>query len=136
MDWIAEKTPKDSKFLVLTGNPEYGIDPVSEWFPTLSSRQSLTTPQLHEWLPNQEFSNRVLLHAELQACASWDLECVETWSRLNSIQFTHIYIPNPVLIPSVDINKYQILYEHPGGIVLVRKEIKEGFIYHEKYFQN
>jgi hypothetical protein len=124
MAWIKSNTPEDSRFLVLTGTPEYGIDQVSEWFPVFSQRTSLTTPQAHEWLPDQEFNRRDQIHAELQACATQDLECIETWAARNDVQFTHIYIPDSV-VDSFSLNPqagYQILYDGTGGIVLTQNK--------------
>ena len=97
MTWITANTPPESRFLIVSGQPHYGIDPLSEWFPALSGRSSLTTPQAHEWLPNQEFSRRIDLHAALQVsyldCSHPDLSCTLDWAALNHLPFTHIYLP-------------------------------------------
>ena len=123
MDWISKNTPEDSQFLVLSGTPEYGIDPVSEWFPTLSQRHSLTTPQLHEWLPNQEFSKRVRLHADLQQCLDRDFQCIEAWAKDNSIHFSHVYIPNPTYYWTKDAEEIakNLIYNEPGGMIWARR---------------
>lgn len=120
MVWIEANTPADSQFLVLTGTPEYGIDQVSEWFPVLSGRTSLTTPQAHEWLPNQEFNRRDQIHEELQVCANQDLVCIESWANRNDISFTHLYIPASAdTIFSIEPHTgYQVLYDGTGGVVL------------------
>ena len=51
MSWVAEHTPAESKFLVITSLVSYGADGVSEWFPFLSKRENLTLVQGSEWLP-------------------------------------------------------------------------------------
>jgi hypothetical protein len=120
MAWIDANTPADSQFLVLTGTQEYGIDQVSEWFPVLSGRTSLTTPQAHEWLPNQEFTRRDQIHEALQACAIQNLDCVESWADRFEVQFTHIYISvHREYVLSSEI-EYQLLYEDKGGVVLAK----------------
>jgi len=123
MEWIESNTPADSRFLVLTGTPEYGTDRVSEWFPSLSQRTSLTTPQAHEWLPDREFTRRIALHAALQACAVQDLSCIERWAAQEELRFSHIYIPDPspFFFAPDSTAGYEILYAGPGGWVLQKK---------------
>jgi hypothetical protein len=123
MAWIEANTPVDSKFLVLTGTQEYGNDQVSEWFPALSQRTSLTTPQGHEWLPDKEFSRRVKLHAELQktfqTCDCRELACIDEWATERDILFSHIYTPYKMSTESNPV--YEVLYDGPGGLVIARK---------------
>lgn len=127
MQWIAANTPASSQFLVLSGNPQYGIDPVSEWFPTLSQRTSQTTPQVHEWLPNKEFNHRIKLHAELQEtfleCAEPGLDCILTWAEQREVPFSHIYIPvsAPIYIPIESLSKFAVMLDDAGGLILARK---------------
>jgi hypothetical protein len=128
MQWISSNTPETSEFLVVSGIPLYGIDHVAEWFPAISQRSSLTTPQGHEWLPDLEFTRRDERHQSLQACVDAKTDCITTWALENDIQFTHIYIPKyPVgdklpssdnLIASLDESPdFEILYDNPGGVV-------------------
>ena len=56
MDWIAANTPKESKFILLTGETSWEIDSTSEWFPALTGRTSLVTVQGTEWLPEGIYS--------------------------------------------------------------------------------
>ncbi len=124
LTWIAENTPSDSRFLVLSGEPQYGIDPISEWFPALSKRTSLTTPQAHEWLPDHEFTQRIRLHETLQesflTCPLPDLSCTLAWAEENHLDFTHIYIPasDRIQIPLNIHPALTILQDSPGGLVL------------------
>lgn len=127
MQWIADNTPETSKFIILSGTSQYGIDHISEWFPALSQRTSLTTPQAHEWLPDREFTRRVDLHAELQelylTCSDADLDCIQAWAQGAGLPYSHIYIPPPLpnwLTPGSQ-PAYEILYDSPGGLVLRRK---------------
>lgn len=52
--WIARNTPVDAKFVIITervGRRDY----LSEWFPTITGRESLLTFEGKEWLGQNEF---------------------------------------------------------------------------------
>jgi hypothetical protein len=56
--WIKSHTPFSSRFLVISNTSDptlWGYDQISEWFPALTARTSLTTPQGTEWLPHQKY---------------------------------------------------------------------------------
>lgn len=95
MNWVRSNTPVQATFIVLTGNSAYGTDYVSEWFPALSERASLATPQGYEWQPGGEFNRRTALHASLQACR--DFACLQTWAQTNAIRPHYIYISTKAL---------------------------------------
>jgi hypothetical protein len=126
MNWIKKNTPESAQFLVLSGTPEYGIDQISEWFPALSQRSSLTTPQGHEWLPNNEFSQRIQQHTELQdlfvECTTHEISFIDSWAELHLPGYTHIYIPDSISYqPSVDFyHGYDVLYNGAGGMIIER----------------
>jgi len=130
MAWIQANTPELSRFIVLTGQPEYGIDHVSEWFPTLTHRHSLTTPQFHEWLPDQAFNQRIELHRSVQICNEKGLGCLSEWVQTNNIKFTHIYIANHnpenqtlayqmMTKALVDSPEYNLIHSGAGGMVFI-----------------
>ena len=50
MKWVAQNTTINTEFAVLSGRKRWGLDPVSEWFPALSGRISVSTVQGSEWL--------------------------------------------------------------------------------------
>jgi hypothetical protein len=54
MQFIANNTPQNAKFVVLTPFDWFEADSV-EWFPLLAERRSLTTPQGLEWVSSYEF---------------------------------------------------------------------------------
>lgn len=89
-DWVKANTPTDSHFLVLTGDDQLFCDSVSEWFPALTDRISLTTIQGDEWLSDKKYSQAVSLQADLQAClkGTAPLDCIEQ-IRLN---YDYLYI--------------------------------------------
>ena len=92
MAWVKENTSSEAAFIILTGARSYGIDYTSEWFPTLSERSSLATPQGHEWLPEGEFNRRVERHAALQTCAGANFACLQDWAAVQGIRPTYLYI--------------------------------------------
>ncbi len=122
LEWVDEHTSHDSHFIVLTGHESYGDDYTSEWFPTLSQRHSLTTPQGHEWLPDEEFSRRVSLHIELQTFANGDIENFETWTKKNQLTFSHIYIAKkPLRENEIPFTKFQESIETSTSYELIFK---------------
>jgi len=60
MEYIANNTPSDAKFVVVTSSEWYSAD-AAEWFPYLSDRQSITTPQGLEWVSTSDF-NEIVNH--------------------------------------------------------------------------
>ena len=76
MQWAANNTPKDSKFLVITGEPNGFCDSTSEWFPALANRQSLGTLQGNEWLKGKAFGEYATQIRNLQACSKKGLDCI------------------------------------------------------------
>jgi hypothetical protein len=69
MEWVSQNTSSDSKFVVLTGEQQrYELDPISEWFPAISKRISVSTVQGGEWLPDQQFKKQIERYKLLQSC--------------------------------------------------------------------
>lgn len=132
MEWIHKNTSEDAQFLVLTGYDHYGNDYTNEWFPTLTHRHSLVTPQGYEWMPDQEFNRRASLHAELQSLAGENIANLETWVEDENLAFTHIYIARKALrkqqIPLKTLedtinfsSSYEILFENEDAVILSLK---------------
>jgi len=92
--WVADNTPADSRFIVVTGNTDLFADWTLEWFPVLTNRVSLTTVQGREWLDNQQFLERVGDIQLLQHCLtnSSSLECIESQADKLGSKFDYIYI--------------------------------------------
>lgn len=59
MEFIADAAPRDARFVVVTQYNWFEADS-AEWFPYLTERQSLTTPQGLEWVSPLEFGKRVV----------------------------------------------------------------------------
>lgn len=111
--WIAENTPADSRFLVLT-SAQAMLDPVSEWFPTITERVSLATVFGFEWYPDGRFGERIDQYKTLQTCLDENEACIQTWAKENSTFFTHVYFKgknNSVLAQALRASMdYDLIY--------------------------
>ncbi|MBM3144543.1 MAG: hypothetical protein FJ010_06130 [Chloroflexi bacterium] len=132
MEWVSHHTTENSTFLLLTGHESYGDDYTSEWFPALSRRSSLATPQGHEWLPDREFSRRVKLHTELQSLASTDITDLEVWANRHQLTFSHIYIATKALKENeiqvmlfqeslADSSRYELIFENEDAMIFAQR---------------
>jgi hypothetical protein len=123
MQWVSQNTPKDSKFIISTGG-EWPIDFVSEWFPALSMRNSASTVQGSEWLPENEFTHQIKVYKELQSCAMQGLSCILSWAKDNRIAYSYLYlsksllgyqdIRNPLADTPAPSDHFTLVYENPG----------------------
>ncbi|MDD2922651.1 MAG: hypothetical protein PHQ36_10240 [Anaerolineales bacterium] len=96
MIWVANHTPTDSKFLVVSGDPGVFCDAANEWFPALSERQSLTTIQGSEWLLGGEFSKTAGRIQRLQGCIDEGLECLARETEtMKAFDYVYISINSP-----------------------------------------
>lgn len=92
MQWVANNTPKDSEFLVITGEPSGFCDSTSEWFPALTNRQSLATLQGNEWLQGENFREVAGNIQNLQGCSKKGLECLIQEADHFNPNFDYLYI--------------------------------------------
>jgi Dolichyl-phosphate-mannose-protein mannosyltransferase len=131
MSWVAANTPLTSRFVVVTGEENWAIDRVSEWFPSLTNRVSLATFQGTEWLPISDQTKTQ--YSALQQCAIEEASCLEHWSNITGLSFHYIYIPRlqasmnsaqccERLLMSLDqTSSYNRIYDGPGAIIFVRQ---------------
>lgn len=131
LDWIAEATPSDSRFIVLTGASSPANDPISEWFPALTDRASLATVQGREWTSQKTMTSAWIDYVSLQNCLSAGPNCVVEWAVRNHVDFSHIYIRklHPLadgstqsVIAPIEIllrasPDYQVVYDTPAAVV-------------------
>ena len=92
--WVAQNTPTDSTFLIMTGDTELFCDPVQEWFPMLSGRMSATTIQGHEWSRNGHFLEWTASLQDLQQCmeAASPMACITASTWAADIQYDYVYV--------------------------------------------
>ncbi len=98
-DWIELNTDSGSSFLVLTGESPLN-DPVSEWFPALTTRHSVATVQGVEWDGKNSFPAVLAVSLTVQKCMGQTYQCIETWAAANQFDFDYLYIHNPVSLPA------------------------------------
>lgn len=92
MQWVRANTPATSQFAVVSGIESAGTDYISEWFPALTDRASMGTPQGYEWFPGQVFNKRWSLHSDLQDCREQGVRCLEDWAARAQSPYTHVYL--------------------------------------------
>jgi hypothetical protein len=131
MAWIAAHTPPDSSFLVLSPKSSWEADYVLEWFPALTGRRSVLTPQGAEWLASWSHARRVCLYNAFHHQALGSLERMETWLSRMAVPYTHVYVSKLVRGP-IDLDDlraallasphYQVMLDDPAALVLARTE--------------
>ena len=90
MTWVKENTPASARFLVLTGDSSVFCDTVTEWFPALAGRQSLSTIQGTEWTQGPNFANYVWSTLDVQGCLSGgDASCLD--EKIDRSTYDYIY---------------------------------------------
>lgn len=91
MDWIKSNIPMDARFLVLTGTTSVACDPVLEWFPAISGRQSVYTIQGAEWTKGRGFSSYVTSTYAVQEClAEGNVACLD--EAVDPVVYEYVYI--------------------------------------------
>jgi hypothetical protein len=92
--WVADHASPLSRFLVLTGDIELYCDPVEEWFPALTGRESLTTIQGLEWTSTGNFFVREGQFQQIQACVHADspLQCIKDNTASLPSTYDYIYV--------------------------------------------
>jgi hypothetical protein len=93
MEWTGQNSAPQSRYLVLTANPWWD-DPLTEWFPALADRTSLTTVQGYEWTSPSQFADRVSRYDAVRDCLqSIRVACLAQWSAGQGTTFDYIFIP-------------------------------------------
>ena len=91
--WVKENTPKDSEFLLVTGQLPLR-DAWSEWFPVLTDRHSQATVFGYEWVNDGLFGKRVESYETLQACSHKESSCLDHWNLISDLPYSYVYIWN------------------------------------------
>ncbi|MGI8548776.1 MAG: ArnT family glycosyltransferase [Gemmatimonadaceae bacterium] len=128
MQWVAQHTPISSSFLVVSGKT-WAVDKVSEWFPALANRTSISTIQGSEWLPG--FPRKLVLNDVFQKrCRTADGGCLTRWSEaLGSRPFTGVYVPKtgdepcctPLITALRNDPSYVTIYDAEGAFIAERR---------------
>lgn len=126
MDWIQQNLPVNDSFLALTAPTIWETNEVSEWFPARAARQSLTTVQGSEWLPNHAFAAQKQIYTAAQRCVLEDTTNCLTNLPIQG-QYVYIYLsgqltdrasgvhfPLPLETALRDAPGYNLVYENEG----------------------
>ena len=125
MQWVAQETPAGSRFLVVSGKGIWPCDSVSEWFPTLSNRISLATPQGYEWMPDKMFQIQIWKHDQLQACAFSDSDLPRPLVHHDRRRLRLYLCPRRRRLLRHRLNlladyRYDLVYNGPGAMIFAR----------------
>ena len=127
LNWITQNTPKDSRFLLLTGDAALS-DPLSEWFPALTGRISIVTVQGHEWTLVSNLILSMRDYNAAQDCLKRDVSCIANRN------FDYLYIRRvrpqregnierqvSLLEESLqESSQYSVVYDSPEAIIFAR----------------
>ncbi len=125
-------TPPDAAFAVLTGEPWFGSDRTTEWFPALTGRVAVNVVQGYEW--SGGFAKRRDQQESLQACILEGLACVESWAQAAGVSFQYLYVAKrPFVVGGALVDgtgalqafvrsspAYVVLYDGPGALIARR----------------
>jgi hypothetical protein len=128
-EWIRSHTQAEDRFLVMTGVEGVLDDPVNEWFPVLTERQSITTAQGTEWLGSNIFVKKLPLLREIQRCKSdiSPLQCADTLAGTMDVEYDYImYVfsdqqGRSITAPDVyKFSNFQVVYSTSDVLVLMK----------------
>jgi len=124
MKWVSQNTPQNSQFALLSGDVEWFTDPISEWFPALARRISVSTVQGSEWLPDHQIKKQIVRYNQLQSCSEQDTSCILSWAKNNDISFSYLYVSkrnggdNGISMPAINSmmtsDRLQLAFDNPG----------------------
>lgn len=103
--WVSANTPANSRFLILTGSNPL-LDPVSEWFPTLTGRRSIATLYGYEWKTGTDFRQIHSEYSALQDCFNQSTECLTSWVQQHNAVFEYLLVRNSAAVDSSAITPY------------------------------
>jgi hypothetical protein len=146
MAWIAAHVREGSRFVVASAARRWSEDAVDAWFPALTGRVSVATPNGAEWLPRGEFGRRVQAYGALRGCAQLDAACLDAWSARFGLQFTDVYVSKPDPAPGAPAvpraalaatDAFVVIYDGPGATVFARRHthlasVKEQWCHPER----
>ncbi len=131
MAWLASQTPPDARFLVLSSTASWEQDSAGEWFPVLTGRQSVLTPQGTEWLPDELHARKVCLWLGVRDVAvAANVAELDTWAGERGVSFSHIYVSKaergpsnwmPLVASAEASPRYTVLLDTPEAVVLQRE---------------
>jgi hypothetical protein len=131
MAWVAAHVGAAERFAVITGVETWWVDPVDAWFPALTARASVATPNGAEWLPGGEFARRVRAHQALQRCCGADPGCLTRWAESFGGEFSHVYVSARAApagtrqAAAMAGDAFAVVYAGAGATVLSRRAVDD-----------
>ncbi len=104
--WVSSNTPADSRFLILTGSNPL-LDPISEWFPTITGRRSIATLYGYEWKAGSDFRRLHREYSAIQDCFGQSAECITDWVKANNAAFDYLLVRNSAEANSSGVMPYR-----------------------------
>jgi hypothetical protein len=128
MDWVAQNTPQQARFLVLSAAPEGAMTHSNaEWFPALARRQSVLTLQGSEWTRGDSFVLSMQSAGEVHACLYAGLDCLQARQQSLSVAYDYLYLPllggavSPLEGAIRTSAEYVAVYENAGAAIFQKK---------------
>jgi hypothetical protein len=134
MAWTVENTPPGSRFLVFTSLPWWD-DSVTEWFPALSDRISVTTVQGYEWTDRAQFAIQSSRFNQARSCL-WSIApaCLERLTAEGTNDYNFLFFPKMQGAegqPSIDrmplaeslrlSPDFTIVYDEEGALIFAKR---------------
>ena len=128
MEYVSANTPSDTKFIVLTSNDWHSAD-AAEWFPYLTQRQSLTTPQGLEWVSATEFNKIIAQVTILSQMVRNEQAGVETGQLVTYIESNFTDYDYVAIFANkiesnfggfIETDHYEIFYRKSNVLILRR----------------
>jgi len=126
--WINENTDPGTTFLIypsIESNRFWWNDYLSEWFPVIAERHSVTTVQGYEWTP-ELFDQKVYSYYNLRTCDKPGPVCVGIWEKYNDQEIDYLVIDTdenrPDFVNSFDLNDDYSLFYDNNRLVVFRKK--------------
>ena len=124
MEWLRENVKESDSVLLIPpseDNRYWWNDYISEWFPALSERESITTVQGYEWKP-EVFADRILLYTSLRSC-SLDYDCIKEWQKEYNKNSGYIYFDDlekqdRLSKDFLNSGSYNVVYENEKVMIL------------------
>lgn len=128
--WITQNTKPDNTFLVLTSSLNWETDQISEWFPALTNRKSVSTVQGSEWIPRNGHKLSGDFYDNINSCLKDSFSCVENVLLEEEVEVDYYFFsintcvaesaicPNLILENALSSNIYQVVYRNPEVVIL------------------
>jgi len=127
-EFLGENSDKDDLFLIypsIEDNRFWWNDYLSEWFPVLADRRSVTTVQGYEWVPDV-FNKKIVSYIQLRSCEDTGPVCVRSWEIENGNQIDYLIIDTednrPDFANSFEMDANYDMFYDDGRLLVFKKK--------------